>query len=140
MFGSRVRDVKEGDAKSPQQTLELRREAKAQPVCADSVTMGARTADAERQAPSSLFSSFLFERFEMNPDIQLRHEVFAQLNWDPAVCSCDVDVRVADGVVTLHGQLASEDLKSAVERAVRRAEGVTLIVNRLTTVECESND
>ena len=76
----------------------------------------------------------------MNPDIQLRHEVFAQLNWDPAVCSCDVDVRVADGVVTLHGQLASEDLKSAVERAVRRAEGVTRIVNRLTTAECTNND
>ncbi|WPH11520.1 BON domain-containing protein [Variovorax paradoxus] len=76
----------------------------------------------------------------LNPDIQLRHEVFAQLNWDPAVFGCDVDVRVADGVVTLHGQLASEDLKSAVERAVRRAEGVTLIVNRLTTAECTNND
>ena len=76
----------------------------------------------------------------LNPDIQLRHEVFAQLNWDPAEFGCDVDVRVADGVVTLHGQLASEDLKSAVERAVRRAEGVTRIVNRLTTAECTNND
>lgn len=69
----------------------------------------------------------------MNPDIQLRHEVFAQLNWDPAVFGCDVDVRVKDGVVTLHGQLASEELKAAVERAVRRAEGITTIVNKLTT-------
>jgi osmotically-inducible protein OsmY len=70
----------------------------------------------------------------MNPDIQLRHEVFAQLNWDPAVFGCDVDVRVKDGVVTLQGRLATEDLKAAVERAVRRAEGVTTIVNKLTAV------
>ena len=68
----------------------------------------------------------------MNPDIQLRHEVFAQLNWDPAVFGCDVDVCVIDGVVTLEGRLASESLKAAVERAVRRAEGVTTIVNKLT--------
>jgi len=70
----------------------------------------------------------------MNPDIQLRHEVFAQLNWDPAVFGCDVDVRVKDGVVTLQGRLASDGLKAAVERAVRRAEGVTTIVNKLTAV------
>ena len=68
----------------------------------------------------------------MNSDIQLRHEVFAQLNWDPAVFGCDVDVCVIDGVVTLEGRLASESLKAAVERAVRRAEGVTTIVNKLT--------
>ncbi|WPG40939.1 BON domain-containing protein [Variovorax sp. EBFNA2] len=72
----------------------------------------------------------------MDPDIQLRHEVFAQLNWDPAVFGCDVDVRVKDGVVILEGSLASENQKAAVERAVRRAEGVTTIVNRLTTAEC----
>jgi len=68
----------------------------------------------------------------MDPDIQLRHEVFAQLNWDPAVFGCDVDVRVKDGVVTLQGQLASEALKAAVERAVRRAEGIATIVNQMT--------
>jgi osmotically-inducible protein OsmY len=76
----------------------------------------------------------------MNPDIQLRHEVFAQLNWDPAVFGCDVDVRVKDGVVTLHGQLASEDLKAAVERAVRRAEGIAMIVNKLTTAGSSANE
>lgn len=72
----------------------------------------------------------------MNPDLELRHEVLAQLNWDPAVVGCDVDVCVDDGVVTLRGELASEDLKAAVERAVRRAEGITTLVNRLTTTGC----
>jgi osmotically-inducible protein OsmY len=71
----------------------------------------------------------------MNPDLELRHEVFAQLNWDPAVVGCDVDVCVQGGVVTLQGMLASEGLKAAVERAVRRAEGVGTIVNQLTTVD-----
>ncbi|QGW82601.1 BON domain-containing protein [Variovorax paradoxus] len=71
----------------------------------------------------------------MNPDLELRHEVFAQLNWDPAVVGCDVDVCVEGGVVTLQGRLASESLKTAVERAVRRAEGIGTIVNQLTTVD-----
>ncbi|MDQ0591087.1 BON domain-containing protein [Variovorax paradoxus] len=125
--------------KDPQETLGLQHGGKVRTLCADSVDEGHlanHAADGAAGSPLLL----LLERFEMNPDIQLRHEVFAQLNWDPAVCGCDVDVRVTDGVVTLHGRLASEDLKSAVERAVRRTEGITLIVNRLTTAECANND
>lgn len=67
----------------------------------------------------------------MNPDIQLRHDVFAQLNWDPAVNGCDVDVCVKDGVVTLRGQVADEARRAAVERAARRTEGLTTLLNRL---------
>ena len=73
----------------------------------------------------------------MHPDIQLRHDVFAQLNWDPAVEGCDVDVRVKDGVVTLRGKLANQTLREAVERAVRRTEGVAALVNRLTVRPAE---
>lgn len=117
--------------------MELQREGKVQTVCADSV---GKERVANHAADGAAKSPLFLERFEMNPDIQLRHEVFAQLNWDPAVFGCDVDVCVADGVVTLRGQLASEDLKNAVERAVRRAEGVTRIVNQLTIAECANND
>ncbi|WPG41360.1 BON domain-containing protein [Variovorax sp. EBFNA2] len=67
----------------------------------------------------------------MNPDIQLRHDVFAQLNWDPAVNACDVDVHVQDGVVTLRGQVADEAQRAAAERAARRTEGLTTLLNRL---------
>jgi hypothetical protein len=116
--------------------LELQRAGKVQTVRADSV---GKERVANHAADVAARSPLFLERFEMNPDIQLRHEVFAQLNWDPAVCSCDVDVRVADGVVTLQGRLASEDLKSAVERAVSRAEGVKRIINQLTTAECANN-
>ena len=71
----------------------------------------------------------------MNPDVQLRHDVFAQLNWDPAVDACDVDVRVEGGVVTLCGKVASEARRQAAERAARRTEGLTVLVNGLT-VRC----
>ncbi|KQX31914.1 BON domain-containing protein [Variovorax sp. Root434] len=67
----------------------------------------------------------------MNPDIQLRHDVFAQLKWDPAVNGCDVDVCVKDGVVTLRGQVIDEARRAAVERAARRTEGLTMLLNRL---------
>lgn len=67
----------------------------------------------------------------MNPDVQLRHDVFAQLNWDPAVNPCDVDVCVENGVVTLRGQVADEAQRQAAERAARRTEGLTTLLNRL---------
>ncbi|VTU18047.1 MULTISPECIES: BON domain-containing protein [unclassified Variovorax] len=67
----------------------------------------------------------------MNPDIELRHEVLAALNWDPQACCADVDVCVEDGAVTLTGQLVSIDLKRAVECAVRRVKGIKTLVNEL---------
>ena len=68
----------------------------------------------------------------MNPDIELRHEVFAALNWDPVACSADVEVRVENGVVTLTGQLPDHALVDAVERAARRVQGARAWVNELT--------
>jgi osmotically-inducible protein OsmY len=68
----------------------------------------------------------------MNPDLQLRHDVFAALNWDPAVNGCTLDVHVKDGVVTLRGTVADERQRSAAESAVRRVDGIRTLVNRLT--------
>jgi len=67
----------------------------------------------------------------MDPDIQLRHDVFAQLNWDPAVNACDVDVCVKNGVATLRGKVADDVQRQAAERAARRTEGLTTLLNRL---------
>ncbi|MET3494455.1 BON domain-containing protein [Variovorax boronicumulans] len=67
----------------------------------------------------------------MNPDTQLRHEVFSQINWDPAVNACDVDVDVKDGVVILRGEVADEAQRVAAERAARRTDGLTTLLNRL---------
>lgn len=68
----------------------------------------------------------------MTPDMELRHEVFAALNWDPAASGAHVDVRVHNGVVTLTGQLSSPAMLHAVECAVRRVQGIRSLVNELT--------
>jgi osmotically-inducible protein OsmY len=68
----------------------------------------------------------------MNPDMELRHEVFAALNWEPAIDACAVDVRVREGIVILRGNVADERQRVAAETAVRRVEGVRTLINRLT--------
>lgn len=60
----------------------------------------------------------------MKTDTQLRDDVIAELNWDPAVNASDIGVIAKDGVVTLTGHLGSYAEKYAVERAVQRVSGV----------------
>jgi osmotically-inducible protein OsmY len=57
-------------------------------------------------------------------DTQLRADIQAELEWDPAVASAGVGVVVDHGVVTLTGHLASYAEKLAAERAVLRVRGV----------------
>ncbi|MDH6169142.1 osmotically-inducible protein OsmY [Variovorax boronicumulans] len=76
----------------------------------------------------------------MNPDIQLRHDVFAQLNWDPAVNACDVDVQVKNGVATLRGEVADEAQREAAERAARRTDGLATLLNRLIVRPARANE
>lgn len=68
----------------------------------------------------------------MTPDMELRHEVFAALNWDPIASGAHVDVRLHNGVVTLTGQVSSPAMLHAVECAVRRVQGIRFLVNELT--------
>ena len=60
----------------------------------------------------------------MKPDAQLRADIQAELEWDPAVTSEDVGVIVNHGVVTLTGHLRSYAEKLAAERAALRVSGV----------------
>jgi osmotically-inducible protein OsmY len=60
----------------------------------------------------------------MKTDLQLKADVTDELAWDPAINAASVGVMVRDGVVTLTGHLDSFGDKHAVERAVRRVEGV----------------
>ncbi|MGJ7555867.1 BON domain-containing protein [Variovorax sp. RB3P1] len=68
----------------------------------------------------------------MKTDTQLRDDIQAELNWDPAFKASDVGVIVKDGVVTLTGHLASHAEKFAVERAVQRVHGVKATAVELT--------
>ncbi|MBK5206675.1 MAG: BON domain-containing protein, partial [Polaromonas sp.] len=68
----------------------------------------------------------------MKTDIQLKNDILAELNWDPAVKATDVGVIVTDGVVTLTGYLSNYAEKHAVERAVQRVKGVKALAMEMT--------
>lgn len=63
----------------------------------------------------------------MKTDSQLKHDINAELEWDPAINAAHVGVAVEDGVVVISGHLGSVAEKYAVERAVQRVAGVRAI-------------
>lgn len=67
----------------------------------------------------------------MKTDLQLKHDVEAELEWEPAVTAANIGVEVRDGIVTLAGHLASLGEKIAAEQAVRRVGGVRALVVEL---------
>jgi osmotically-inducible protein OsmY len=68
----------------------------------------------------------------MKSDAQLRSDVLAELDWDPAIQAATVGVTAKDGVVTLSGHLASFSEKYAAERAARRVRGVKALAVEIT--------
>ena len=81
---------------------------------------------------------FINERTFMKTDIQLKNDILAELNWDPAVKATDIGVIVNDGVVTLTGHLSNYAEKHAVERAAQRVKGVKALAIDMT-VRLESS-
>ncbi|GAB4563345.1 MAG: BON domain-containing protein [Rhizobacter sp.] len=67
----------------------------------------------------------------MKTDEQLRKDVLAELEWDPAVNAAHVGVAAKDGVVTLTGHLETFAEKHAVERVVQRVKGVRAVAVEL---------
>jgi osmotically-inducible protein OsmY len=67
----------------------------------------------------------------MKTDSELKQDVMAELAWDPAIKADAVGVAVKDGVVTLTGHLETFGEKFAIERALRRIQGVQAIALEL---------
>ncbi|MHB1699414.1 MAG: BON domain-containing protein [Acidobacteriaceae bacterium] len=65
-------------------------------------------------------------------DEQLRDSVQREIEWEPAVTSKDISVKVKDGVVSLNGFANSFPEKMAAERAAKSVYGVTAIANDIT--------
>jgi len=63
----------------------------------------------------------------MKTDTELKKDVSAELEWDPEIEAAQVGVAVKDGVVTISGHLKTYADKFAIERALRRIEGVRAI-------------
>ena len=64
-------------------------------------------------------------------DTDLKKNVQAALDWDPSLDASDVGVSVAEGVVTLRGNVASYPEKLAAERVAQRVFGVKAVANDL---------
>ncbi|WP_028222406.1 BON domain-containing protein [Paraburkholderia oxyphila] len=67
----------------------------------------------------------------MKTDLQLKHDVEEELEWEPAVTASNIGVEVKDGVVTLSGHLSSLSEKIAAEQAAQRVGGVRALVVEL---------
>lgn len=67
----------------------------------------------------------------MKTDADLKRDVVAELNWDPAVNATAIGVAVSGGVVTLTGHLGTYAEKLAASRAVQRVAGVKAIALEL---------
>lgn len=65
----------------------------------------------------------------MRTDEEIRRDVEAQLNWDPALNGADIAVSVKDGVVTLAGFARSYSQKLEAERETKRVAGVRGVAN-----------
>jgi osmotically-inducible protein OsmY len=77
----------------------------------------------------------------MKSDAELRQDVEHELEWDPTIDDRGIAVAVADGVVSLTGQVHSLSEKWQAERAVERVAGVRAIANELdVTSEYERSD
>ncbi len=68
----------------------------------------------------------------MKSDLQIRHDVEEELEWEPGVAASSIDVEVKEGVVTLKGHLASFGEKVAAEQAAQRVGGVRALLAELT--------
>ncbi|MDP3251821.1 MAG: BON domain-containing protein [Hydrogenophaga sp.] len=67
----------------------------------------------------------------MKTDTQLKKDIEAELEWEPAVSAAHIGVLVDNGVVTLTGHLETFAEKHVAERVVRRVAGVRAIANEI---------
>lgn len=68
----------------------------------------------------------------MKTDKQLKHDVTAELEWEPSVDASHIGVAVNNGVVTLSGYVRSFLDKITIEKTVRRVAGVRAIAEEMT--------
>ena len=68
----------------------------------------------------------------MKTDSEIRDDVINELRWDPQITNPDaIGVAVADGAVTLTGNVSTYAEKLATARAAERVYGVKAVANEL---------
>jgi BON domain len=64
-------------------------------------------------------------------DLTIKHDVEAELQWEPSVNAAEIGVAVKDGIVTLTGRVPSLTQKYAAARVAARVAGVKAVANEL---------
>jgi osmotically-inducible protein OsmY len=67
----------------------------------------------------------------MKTDVQLRHDVEEELEWDPRFDARDIGVAAKSGVVTLSGHVDSFAERWSAQEATQRVGGVKAIANEI---------
>lgn len=70
----------------------------------------------------------------MKTDIQLQHDVIAELKWDTSINAAQIGVEVNSGVVTLSGHVDKYSEKWAAERAALKVTGVKALAIEIEVV------
>jgi osmotically-inducible protein OsmY len=65
----------------------------------------------------------------MTKELELRHRVTEELEWEPSLDAAQVGVGAAEGVITLTGSVSTYVQKLAAERAAKRVLGVKAVAN-----------
>jgi osmotically-inducible protein OsmY len=76
----------------------------------------------------------------MKSDGDLKRDVEAELQWEPALDSRDIGVAVRDGVVTLTGVVRSYAERRSAEDAAKRIAGVVGLANDIAVVLPRSDE
>lgn len=75
----------------------------------------------------------------MTIDRAIRHDIEAELEWDPRFDARNIGVAVKDGIVTLSGQVESYPARWSAEEATQRVAGVKAVANEIkVTLESDS--
>lgn len=64
----------------------------------------------------------------MTNDMQIQHDVVAELGYEQNVVEGTIGVEVHHGVVKLAGHVSDQETMKSAERAAHRVEGVTTVV------------
>jgi len=67
----------------------------------------------------------------MKTDLELKKDVFEELQWEPSVDATDIGIIVKDGVVTLTGSVDHYPEKWEAEHAALRVFGVKAVANEI---------
>jgi osmotically-inducible protein OsmY len=67
----------------------------------------------------------------MSDDEQLKHDVLAELTWEPSMTEAHIGVAAHAGVVTLTGHVGSLVEKHAAEAAARRVKGMKAVAEEI---------